>query len=238
MEESIFIVIDIETTGIRPEMAEITEIGALKVKGDKILDTFDTLIDPGCTIPERITEITGITDEMVSGKPDIGLVMPQLAAFCGEHPMIGHNIMFDYSFLKTNASRVGIPFEKDGLDTLSLARAFLTNAESKSLGYLIKYLDIPRENAHRAFDDALATFKLYRHFVEHHLGDETVSYFKPRPLQYKPKKSAPMTARQASYLKALVDRYKIVLDKPMAALSKSEASRLIDKILSQHGRPQ
>lgn len=231
-----YIVLDIETTGINPEFAQITEIGALKIIEGQLTETFSQLIDPRQPIPSIITEITGIDDVMVKGMPVIEAVLPSFLKFCEALPIMGHNLMFDYSFIKTHASRHGLVFEKFGVDTLLLAKVFMKDEKSKSLTNLVKLLGIHREQAHRAFDDALATYKLYCYLFENFYNEKNKDFFKPRPLYYRPKKVEPITPRQISYLGALLKKHQEHLEKPILELSKSEASRLIDQLIFKHGK--
>ncbi len=119
-----YIVLDIETTGLSPEFTAITEIGAAKIIDGMVTEVFDELINPQVNIPDNIVDLTGINNEMVKDKRLIDEVLPDFIDFCGEFPILGHNVMFDYSFLKTNALRLGLGFEKRGLDTMILARHF------------------------------------------------------------------------------------------------------------------
>ena len=98
-----YIALDLETTGLSPKSDRILEIGAARVVNGVVVDSYSTLIDPERVIPGRITELTGITQDMVKGMPKIKDAVPGLVAFCGELPLLGHNIMFDYSFIKHRA---------------------------------------------------------------------------------------------------------------------------------------
>ena len=107
-----YVCVDIETTGIRPKWDRIIEIGAVKVRDGKVVDTFSELICPGVPIPSRITQLTGITNEMVTGKSKIEEVLPRFVEFAENDLLLGHNIRFDYSFLKQNAINLNLKFEK------------------------------------------------------------------------------------------------------------------------------
>lgn len=230
------IILDIETTGLSPLTEEITEIGALKVIDGQILGTFSQLINPGKAIPARITEITGITDDMVCGQPMIDVVMPEFIEFCGEDFIVGHNVGFDYGFLRVNAERLKLRFVKQGLDTLKITGALYPELPSKSLTNLIKTFDIDRTNAHRAFDDAKATYELLAILAQHPRMSVNKKLFEPKPLPFKVNKPSPITPKQVKFLESLCDQHKVVLDRKISDLTKSEASREIDKILSTHGR--
>ena len=231
-----YVVLDIETTGISPEMEYITEIGAALVTDGQVTATFNELVKPGKAIPPKIVALTGITDEMVAEAPSIEEVMPLFVEFCGDHPILGHNVAFDYSFLKTNAMKQKLPFEKHGLDTLVLARQLLTDQRSYSLTSLIGSLRIERTNAHRGLDDALATHELYQLMYRRYFNDFNEKLFQPKPFFYKPKKQSPITLKQVKFLSDLVRRYRVEIDYDIEKLTKSEASRKIDHILHEYGR--
>lgn len=186
-------------------------------------------------IPERIRELTGITQEMVEGQPTPAEAVRAFLDFCGEQDLMGHNLIFDYSFLKHQAADQKIPFEKNGIDTLKIARILLPDLESRSLTNLCGYFQIDRAHAHRAYHDALATHELYQHLVRiAEEGQERI--FQPKQLQYKVKRRGPITPAQKAYLNDLVKYHKIELDVSIDSLTKNEASRKIDTIIARYGR--
>lgn len=231
-----YIVLDIETTGISPDFAAITEIGAAKIIDGEVTDSYRQLINPGVSIPENIVELTGIDDELVKDKPYIKDVMGGFIEFCGDLPILGHNVMFDFSFLKTNAQRLGMSFEKSGLDTLVLARHFFERQSSYGLANLLKVCKIDRENAHRAYDDAYATHELYEVIWHKFYNNDTKHNFVPRPFHWKPKKQSPITPKQKNFLESLIRKHNVDTDYEVDDLSKSEASKKIDGILREYGR--
>ena len=105
-----YIALDLETTGLSPAEDRILEIGAIRVEGGRILERYETLLNPGIRISPRIQELTGITDEMAAGWKDTRTAVGELAEFCGDLPLLGHNILFDYSFVKKNAVNFGLEF--------------------------------------------------------------------------------------------------------------------------------
>lgn len=230
-----YIVLDIETTGISPEFEEITEIGAARISNGEILETFNRLVNPGKAIPANIVALTGITDSMVADAPPIDEIMPIFVGFCGDLPILGHNVAFDYSFLKTAAVRLGLPFEKKALDTMVLSRTFLERQQSYSLTNLIDALGFHRENAHRGLDDALATSEIYELLRRRYKNEPNARHFVPKPVHYRPKKQSPITDKQKRFLTSLIRQHKVEIDYEVDALSKSEASKKIDKILSTYG---
>lgn len=117
-----YIALDLETTGLHPSEDRILEIGAVKVVNGEITDRYETLVNPGMAISPRIQELTGINDAMAATGKDTKTAITELLEFCEELPLLGHNILFDYSFVKKNAVNLGLTFEKDGVVTLKIAR--------------------------------------------------------------------------------------------------------------------
>lgn len=228
-----YVVVDLEMTGIHPKVDSIIEIGAVKVKGDRV-ETFQTLVKPKCSIPERVTEITGITEEMVESADDIETALSHFLEFSEELPLIGHMVQMDYSFLKQWAVNLGWKYQRDGLDTLFLSRKMLPELEKFTLSYLTDYYDISLEGHHRALDDALATNILYRclatEFEEKYPKD-----FKARPLIFKAKKQTPITVQQIRYLKEFTKYHGISMPDGVMEMTRSQASRLTDHLISEYG---
>ncbi len=229
-----YIAFDLETTGLDVETEEIIEIGALKVIDGKIVDRFMEFVKPENPISEKITQITGISNEMVAEARKIEDVMRDFTAFCADHVMIGHNIQFDYKFCKKYAAKCGCTFEKKGIDTLKIARGVHKELESKSLGALCEHYQIINHAAHRAYHDALATAKLYQ-TLAHYYEEKEPKLFIPESLSYKPKKVQPITAKQKEFLQALYEQYKIKTIDNIDGFTRSEASKKIDEILSTYG---
>ena len=232
-----FTAIDIETTGLGPEKAKIIEIGAVKYEDGVQKEVFSTLVNPQTAgIPERITELTGITDEMVKNAPCEAEAMRSLLRFLeGETVLLGHNIPFDFSFLKVAAGRLNASFEYQGLDTLVTARLSHPELPSKTLAAMCEAYEITNEHAHRAFEDACTAAQLY-FLMEQRFGETHGDWFVPRPLYYKPKKTEPVTKRQVSYLQGIIAMHGLDLTPDYTTLTKSEASRLIDTLLAKYGR--
>ena len=229
-----YVVVDLETTGLSAKDNRIIEIGAIKVKMGQIEGLFETFVNPGCAIPERITEVTGIHDSMVAEAPYIETEIVNFIDFSEELPLIGHNLIFDYSFLKANAVNNKLTFERKGIDTLKIAREKLTTLPSRSLEYLCQHFGIPDENHHRAVNDAKATYELYKLFCQ--LFENENEVFEPSELIYKAKKQSPITDRQIKYLRDLVSFHHINIDYEIDKLTKSQASRIIDNIILEYGR--
>ena len=158
-----FVAIDIETTGLDNDREAITEIGAVKFKGNRVEDEWSSLINPNRHIPEFITGLTGIDDAMVREAPRVRDVAHELEAFVGDAPIVGHNIRFDLGFLQKQQ----IPFSfNEVIDTYELASILLPNASRYNLGALGKELGIALPATHRALDDARATHGVFNRLYE------------------------------------------------------------------------
>ncbi|MGH2522039.1 MAG: exonuclease domain-containing protein, partial [Anaerolineales bacterium] len=152
-----FVALDLETTGLEPERDAIIEIGAIKFKGERVEAEFSTLVNPGRAVPAFITQLTGITNAMLTNAPRLNLVLPRLEDFVGDTPIVGHNIQFDLKFLRAkNALKYN-----DALDTYDLASALLPVAGRYNLGALGKLLGITLPATHRALDDCRVTVGVY-----------------------------------------------------------------------------
>lgn len=229
-----YVVVDLETTGLSAKDNRIIEIGAVKVKEGQVQEVFETFVNPGCAIPERITQVTGIDDGMVAKAPYIETEIVRLIAFLEELPLIGHNLIFDYSFLKANAVNNKLEFERMGIDTLKIAREKLSELPSKRLDYLCRHFGIPDENHHRAVNDAKVTYELYKLLCQ--LFETENEVFKPSKLIYNAKKQSPVTDKQIKYLRDLVSFHHININYEIDRLTKSQASRIIDNIILEYGR--
>lgn len=226
------IAIDVETTGISPEKERIIEIGAFRPETGEV---FRTLIQPGRPLPEKITELTGITDDMLVGAPEEAEAIKAWLEFLdGDTILLGHNISFDHSFLVQAIRRCG--YEEPafrGIDTLKLSRVLCPELPNKKLETMVAHFGLTNERAHRAFEDARVTVELYRCLKAMNKEPEL---FEPVPMYFKAKKTEPMTQKQRSFLSAILKYHRLEERYNMENLSKSEASRLIDKLLLNYGR--
>ena len=220
-----YVAIDIETTGLEPRLDKITEIAALRVVDGAVDGRYVTLVNPRRPLGERIVELTGITDGMVASAPAIEEVIGPMVRFCGDLPLLGHNILFDYSFLKRAAVNAGLEFEREGIDTLNLCRAFMPPECKKNLSSACAFYRIEQVEAHRAEADALSAHLLYQKLLTGR-GEGREELFAPKSLIYKAKK----------YLQDLIKCHRIDITVQIDTLSRNEASRMIDRILSQYGR--
>lgn len=152
-----FVVFDIETTGFSNLNEKIIEIGAVKIKDGKIVDEFSTFINPERNIPIKITELTGITNDMVCKSPIINDVIGDFYKFCEDSIMVAHNIDFDMSFIRRNGKSFGFEFSNSLLDTIDLCKFLFPELKRYKLNVVAKHLGVSLENHHRAVDDAKAT---------------------------------------------------------------------------------
>ena len=229
-----YVCIDLETTGLNPKTDKIIEIGAVKVIDGQIVDKFSSYVNSGRKLEERITELTGIAQVQVDEAPDIAQVLPELLDFLGDLPLLGHRVLFDYSFVKKAAVNQKRTFEKQGIDTLRIARCFLPELEKRSLEYLCRYYEIPH-HAHRALADAEATVALYQKLVAKFYEKDS-KVFELAPLHYNVKKETPVTKAQKERLYRLIAQHNLIVDYDVEKLTRSEASRYTDKIYEKYGR--
>lgn len=183
LSETTFAVLDLETSGGSPKSgAGITEIGVVKVRGGTILGTFQSFIDPGHSLPPFITQLTGITDEMLLSAPFIDEVLPTLFEFLGtadETVLVAHNSPFDMSFLKAAALAHEYPWpDYLTVDTARLARAVLDKDEviNCKLGTLATFFNAQTSPTHRALDDAMATVDVLHGIIERLSGHQVWTF--------------------------------------------------------------
>ena len=229
------VAIDLETTGLDPKKERIIEIAAIKVKDGVIVDRFETLIQPGRQLEERVKEITGIQNEDLMGAPFIKNVLDELEIFLEDLPLLGHSVLFDYSFLKKAFVNEKKVFEKQGIDTLKIARAYLSELPKKTLPALCEYYQIQYE-PHRAYADALACLTLFEKLQSDFGNRDQGELFQPKPLNYQVKKEGPITKAQKERLEALLARHNIQPTYQVDHLTKNEASRQIDLIYANFSR--
>lgn len=230
-----YVVVDLETTGLGAKLDRIIEIGAVRVEEGKVVETYACLVNPGMPVPERVQLLTGITTEMVRSGKEMDEAVQGLLDFMGNDVMVGHNVNFDYSFLKQWAVNHKIPLEIRGTDTLKMARAILPPEQPKKLESLCALFDIPRDNAHRALDDAVETYLVYEKLcgLFEAAGKEIPDSV---PIVYHAKRQTPATAKQVERLKEFRSRKGITEEINWETLTRSEASRIQDKYYETYGR--
>jgi DNA polymerase-3 subunit epsilon len=157
----LYAVIDIETTGLSPYNEKITEIAIILHNGKRITEEFSTLINPEKKIPYRITQITGINNRMVKDKPKFYNIAKKIVKMTEGRTLVGHNVKFDYGFLKNEFKSLGYDFNLKTLDTVKLSRKLIPGMKSYSLSKLCESLGIKNDARHRAMGDAKATTELF-----------------------------------------------------------------------------
>ena len=177
-----FIAIDLETTGVSYRVDKIIEIGALKVIGGKIVDTFVSLINPGIPIPPDATHINRITNAMVNNQPTFKDIFPSFVTFIEDLPLVAHNAPFDAKFLVSAFNNFDTELPNQFIDTLSISRKFFPNSPNHKLATLNTYLDLNGYASHRALDDAYVTYLLYMKCFEVE-NNTTINKLSPFPLQ-------------------------------------------------------
>lgn len=229
-----YVSLDLETTGLSPKLDKIIEIGAVKVIGGEIVDNFSAFLNPGRKLEEKTIRLTGITEEDLKDAPEADEVIPKLLEFCEDYPLVGHRILFDYSFVKHAAVNLKLTFEKEGVDTLKISRACHPELESKKLCAMCEYYKIPLQ-AHRAYNDALATAKLFE-CLKKDFACRYPDSFEPKKLIYQIKKESPIRPLQIVKIRKLIELHKIECPYEIEKMTRNEASRYIDKLLAQYGK--
>lgn len=230
-----YIAIDLETTGLDPKTERIIELGAVRVEKGEIAGHFSSLVNPRMLLTSEIINLTGITDEMLQYAPELFAIFGDFMDFCGELPLLGHHVIFDYSFLKRAAVNAGFSFERSGVDTLKLARRFMPESEKKNLAAACAFFGVEQKGAHRALEDAEAAHRLYQQMRKRY-ADAAPEAFAASPLIYKVKKEQPASKKQKEGLRELLKYHRINLSVQIDSLSRNEASRITDKIISAYGR--
>jgi DNA polymerase-3 subunit epsilon len=169
--EQDYVVADVETTGGRAENHRVTEIGAVKVRGGRVVDSFQTLLNPQRSIPPNIVRLTGISPAMVAKAPCFADVADEFEAFMNGAIFVAHNVEFDYGFIAAEFARIGRSFRYPKLCTCSSMRRLYPGHRSYSLASLCRAYDIPLNQHHRALCDAEAAAELLLLINEKRIGD-------------------------------------------------------------------
>ncbi|MEL6943283.1 MAG: exonuclease domain-containing protein, partial [Bacteroidota bacterium] len=169
-----YAIIDIETTGGKASRHRITEIAIVLHDGTQILDTWQSLINPECYIPQGITELTGITQEMVQDAPKFYEVAKKVVEMTEKAIFVAHNVRFDYGFIREEFRRLGYAYSRRQLCTVRLSRKAFPGLRSYSLGKLIKHFDIEVDARHRAMADTMATVELFEKILRKEEGEDQV----------------------------------------------------------------
>jgi DNA polymerase-3 subunit epsilon len=188
-----FIVLDFETTGLSPNVgARTTEVAAVLVENGRMTDRYQSLMNPGVSIPSFIQDLTGITNQMISKAPNNAKVMKELHHFIGNTPLVAHNASFDKKFLDAELDLVGLKAPQPMACSLLVARRVYQKAPNHKLGTLVKYKNIETNGVfHRALADAEMTARLWlcmKADISQLLGMKEVTYDVMRLLASTPKK--------------------------------------------------
>lgn len=173
------VILDFETTGLSPAYARVIEVGAILIRGTEIVDTVSQLMYPGCPIPYFITDITGITNQMLKGKPTPEKFMPKLKNFIGNRTILAHNASFDQKFLVSEMENIGKSIDNKFLCILKLARRLILDVPDYKLTTLTSHLKLKiskDHKAHRALNDVMATFGVWL-YIKDYVSD----YIKTSP---------------------------------------------------------
>lgn len=179
-----YAIVDIETTGGFTSGNQITEIAILTHDGQRVVSIYQTLVNPGRSIPSYITGLTGISNAMVASAPDFSEVAETIFSLLGSRIFVAHNVNFDFQFVRQALSMSGFNLNCDKICTISLSRKLFPGQPSYSLGRLCENMGIALEDRHRAYGDAKATSILFEKLLEAG-ADEYISrqLSKPQKLQ-------------------------------------------------------
>ena len=167
LSETTFIVCDLETTGMAASAAGIIEIGAARVRGGRVVEEFQQLVNPGAWLPPFITRLTGIDDAMLAEQPSIAQVWPRFVEFLGADVLVAHNARYDLAFLNaTSVAHCGRPLANPSLCTLKLARRLLPTVRRRGLDALAGHFALPLNDRHRALGDVRLTVEILFHLLE------------------------------------------------------------------------
>lgn len=261
-----YVAFDLETTGLRPTVDRILEIGAVRVEDGEVTGTYETLVDHALPIPKRITELTGITEEMTAGAPDIREAVEGFLRFSGDAVLLGHNIPFDYGFMKRNvlnlrllqkggdaARRGQAAPHSENASRLGGARETEDSYERMGLDTLTIARAVLPQLESKSLDKLAAWYQIP---LEHHhramddamttaqlferlredYREKYPALFEPKPLQFQMRKEGPITSSQKVYLRELIKYHRIDTAVKIDLLTKNEASRMIDGIILRYGK--
>ncbi len=174
-KKKLYTIIDIETTGGASKYDKITEIGIVLSDGEKTLETYHSLVNPERSIPPYISNITGITDDMVKDAPKFFEIARDIVEITENAVFVAHNVRFDFGFIQTEFQKLGYHFNKKQLCTVKLSRKAFPGLKSYSLGNLIKHFDLEVNARHRALDDAVATTTIFHKILNTAAGSESIN---------------------------------------------------------------
>lgn len=163
-----YVIIDLETTGLDPSFDEIIELGAIRVRNGKAVDTYSKLVKPRNAVSDFISELTGITNEMLEDAAPIETLLPEYLDFLGEDIIVGHNVHFDINFLYDDKMRcIGLPLKNDFVNTIRISRRLFPDFKNHRLQTLVAELGIQVDTSHRALSDCQAVLSCMDHFLQY-----------------------------------------------------------------------
>jgi DNA polymerase-3 subunit epsilon len=207
LDEVEFVVLDTETTGLRPGPDRVIEIAGIRLRGGEAIGSFQSLINPGRRLPPFIVQFTGITQEMLVDAPGAPDVLPNFLRFIDGATLVGHNLGFDIGFLTYEAQMLGYSFPIEGLDTIPLARRFLPGLRRFKLDLVANHLGILIADRHRALGDARVTAAVFAKLLEHahEQGIHTLGHLRRRlqlPVAWSGDITKASTPKQGELLRA------------------------------------
>lgn len=230
-----YTVVDLEMTGLNVKTDKVIEIGAVKVEGGSVVDTYSCFLHIEREISAQVTELTGITNEMLETGVSEDEGMEGLLSFIGEDVLVGQNFSFDYSFIRQWAVNKKRKVNNPYLDTLKMARLALPKEQKKSLEALCEYFGIERVHGHRALEDAAMTHQVYQALLS--LLPEDSEVLVPKAMDFRVKKISPITRAQVEQIKKYREVHNVTEPIDWNQLNRSEASRLMERYYKQYGRP-
>src|SRR5256885_984298 len=207
LQEIEFVILDTETTGLRPGHHRVIELAGIRMRACEVIDSFQSLLNPRVRLPAFIVQFTGITQEMIATAPKAHEVFPDFLSFLDGAILVGHNVGFDIGFLSYEAQLLGYDFPIDGLDTIPLARRFLPALRRFKLDRVAEHLKIPAANRHRALGDARVTAAIFVKLLElaSQQGIHTLGHLRRRlqlPVAWSGDITEASTSRQMEHLRA------------------------------------
>lgn len=185
--EEVFVCIDCESTGLDPAQDRIVEIAVSRFTFQQILQSFETLINPECEIPQTSQDIHNISQEMIAGKPKIAEVLPRVLSMIDGHTIVGHGINFDIALIANEANRAHIPttiLSNPHIDTLRLARLY-GESPVNSLERLRQHFNIEPEGAHRAMSDVIVNIEVFKYLTKGYQTTEEILKTLEKPIKMK-----------------------------------------------------
>ena len=170
-----YAIVDLETTGVKAARDRITEVAIVLFDGERIVDRFQSLVNPECSIPANITQITGISNEMTADAPKFYEIAKEIVEMTKGAIFVAHNVNFDYGFLKEEFARLGFSYRRKQLCTVRLSKLVFPNRRRYNLDSLIEMLDIQVERRHRAMDDVLATVELFKAILKQQNAADSIT---------------------------------------------------------------